>query len=112
MSIPMSGLGLLTDIDVRVTVELGETRLRLRDICNLAEDRVIMLDRLVDEPLDLLVNGKAVARGEVVAQGNRFGLRIIEVIGQDSAPAPVDAAPLPANPPTERRAPPPIVEQG
>lgn len=83
MSLPFASLGLLRDIDVRVTVELGSIAMRLRDVCALAEGQVVVLERLVDEPLDLLVNGKVVARGEVVAEGNRFGLRIIEMVGED-----------------------------
>ena len=80
-----TGFGLIQDIDVRLTVELGRTQMRLRDVLGLAEDSVVMLDRLTDEPLDIMVNGKLIARGEVVAEGNRFGLRIIEMAGA-SAP--------------------------
>nr|WP_137681537.1 flagellar motor switch protein FliN [Aurantiacibacter suaedae] len=86
---------MLKDIDVAVSVELGSSSMRLRDICALGEGQVIMLDRLIDEPLDLLVNGKVVARGEVVAEGNRFGLRIIELAGgeaEDAIPAPPASA--------------------
>lgn len=76
-----NGFGLIHDIDVRLTVELGRTRMRLRDVLDLAEDSVVTLDRLTDEPLDVLVNGKLIARGEVMAEGNRFALRIIELVG-------------------------------
>lgn len=86
MSIPFASLGMLKDINVDVSVELGTTAMRLREICAMGEGQVVMLDRLVDEPLDLLVNGKLVARGEVVAEGNRFGLRIIELAGDDGEP--------------------------
>jgi len=75
------GLGLIQDIDVRLTVELGRSQMRLRDVLALGEGSVVTLDRLVDEPLDILVNGKLIARGEVVAEGNRFGLRILELAG-------------------------------
>ena len=92
MSLTLASLGMLRDIDVRVTVELGGTAMRLRDVCAMAEGQVVLLDRLVDEPLDLLVNGKVVARGEVVAEGNRFGLRIIEIIGEEAAATVADAA--------------------
>ena len=88
-----TGFGLIQDIDVRLTVELGRTQMRLRDILSLGEESVVMLDRLADEPLDVLVNGKLIARGEVVAEGNRFGLRIIEMVGAGSGPAaPAEAA--------------------
>ena len=98
MSMSFASLGLLKDIDVRLTVELGSTDMRLRDVCAWSEGQVVMLDRLVDEPLDLLVNGKVIARGEVVAEGNRFGLKIIEMVGEESEPE------------VERRAPPITVE--
>lgn len=91
-------LGLLQDIDVRLTVELGRKQMRLRDVLSLGENSIVELDRLVDEPLDILVNGKLIARGEVVAQGNRFAIRVLELVGSPSAPgdAPVDrrAAPV------------------
>tara|TARA_A100001391_G_scaffold7621_8_gene4992 strand:- start:11284 stop:11595 length:312 start_codon:yes stop_codon:yes gene_type:complete len=87
VTIPFTSLGMLKDINVAVSVELGASSMRLREICALGEGQVIMLDRLIDEPLDLLVNGKVVARGEVVAEGNRFGLRIIELVGGDAEDA-------------------------
>ncbi len=97
MSTSATGFGLIQDIDVRLTVELGRTTMRLREVLGLAGESVVMLDRLSDEPLDLLVNGKLIARGEVVAEGNRFGLRIIELVGASgnaatSAPAPSAAS--------------------
>ncbi len=81
MNSPIDGFGLIQDIDVRLTVELGRKSMRLRDILALGESSVIELDRLVDEPLDLFVNGKLIARGEVVAQGNRFAIRVLETVG-------------------------------
>jgi len=81
MTLAADGFGLIQDIDVRLTVELGRSQMRLRDVLGLAEDSVVTLDRLVDEPLDVMVNGKLIARGEVVAEGNRFGLRILELVG-------------------------------
>jgi flagellar motor switch protein FliN/FliY len=90
-----NGFGLIHDIDVRLTVELGRAQMSLRDVLELAEDSVVMLERLTDEPLDVMVNGKLIARGEVVAEGNRFGLRILELVGSTRS----DAA-------RDRRAPP------
>ena len=78
------GFDFLKDVDVRLSVELGRTDMKLKDVLSLGEDSVVMLDRLTDEPLDVMVNGKLIARGEVVAEGNRFGLRIIEMAGQTS----------------------------
>lgn len=88
-----AGFGLIEDIDVRLTVELGRIDMPLRDVLALGEESVVMLDRLTDEPLDVLVNGKLIARGEVVAEGNRFGLRIIEVLGAKQPTVPDVAAP-------------------
>ena len=81
-----AGFGLIQDIDVRLTVELGRTEMPLRDVLALGEESVVMLDRLTDEPLDVMVNGKLIARGEVIAEGNRFGLRIIELVGAHAGP--------------------------
>lgn len=83
-----NGFGLIQDIDVRLTVELGRAQMRLRDVLELAEDSVVMLDRLTDEPLDVLVNGKLIAKGEVIAEGNRFSLRILELVGASQPAAP------------------------
>jgi flagellar motor switch protein FliN/FliY len=82
MTTPNSrGLDFLRDVTVQLSVELGRTQMPLRDVLALGEDSVIALDRLTDELLDVMVNGKLIARGEVVPQGSRFGLRIVEMIG-------------------------------
>ena len=83
MTIQTHGFDLLKEVDVRLSVELGRTDLKLKDVLALGEDSVVMLDRLTDELLDVMVNGKLIARGEVVAQGDRFGLRIVELAGSD-----------------------------
>ncbi len=72
---------LLKDVDVRLSVELGRTEMKLKDVLALGEESVVMLDRLTDELLDVMVNGKLIARGEIVAENNRFGLRIVELVG-------------------------------
>lgn len=100
MSFSNPSFGLIQDIDVRLTVELGRTDMLLRDVLALGEESVVMLDRLIDEPLDVKVNGKLIARGEVVAEGNRFGLRILELVGADQparAPAETDAPRMAVN---------------
>lgn len=81
MSIYPRGFDLLKDVDVRLSVELGRAEMKLKDVLALGEESVVMLDRLTDELLDVLVNGKPIARGEIVAQNNRFGLRIVELAG-------------------------------
>lgn len=70
---------LLQDVDVRLSVELGRTNMKLKDVLGLAEDSVVALDRLVHEPLDVLVNGKLIARAEIVSEGGRFGMKIVEM---------------------------------
>jgi len=85
MTIHTRGFDLIKEVGVRLSVELGRTQLPLKDVLALAEDSVVMLDRLTDELLDVHVNGTLIARGEIVAQGNRFGLKIVEMLG--GAPA-------------------------
>lgn len=92
MTFQPRGFDFLKDVDVRLTVELGRTSMKLKDVLALSEESVVMLDRLTDELLDVMVNGKLIARGEVVAQGDRFGLRIVELLGTE----PDAAAPAPA----------------
>ena len=83
MTFPSRGYDLLKDVDVRLSVELGRAEMKLKDVLALGEDSVITLDRLTDELLDVMVNGKLIAKGEVVAQGDRFGLRIVELVGAE-----------------------------
>ena len=77
-----SGLDLIRDVGVSLTVELGRASLPLARVLELTEDAVVPLDRQVDELFDVLVNGKLIAKGEVVADGNRFALRIVELATQ------------------------------
>ena len=83
MTFQPRGLDFLGDVDVRLSVELGRTDMKLRDVLTIGEESVVVLDRLTDELLDVMVNGKIIARGEIVAQGNRFGLRIVELAGSE-----------------------------
>ncbi len=84
MTIHTRGFDLLREVDVRLSVELGKTDMKLKDVLALGEESVVMLDRLTEELLDVLVNGKLIARGEIVAEGNRFGLRIVEMAGRNA----------------------------
>lgn len=89
MTIQPGGFSFLMDVDVRLSVELGRSEMKLKDLLALAPESVVPLDRLTDELLDVLVNGKAIAKGEIVAQGNRFALRIVEIAGDTAGvPAP------------------------
>jgi flagellar motor switch protein FliN len=92
MTLHTRGFDLLREVDVRLSVELGQTQMKLKDVLTLGEDSVVMLDRLTDELLDVMVNGKLIARGEIVAQGGRFGLRIVEMAGQAAASGQEQAA--------------------
>jgi len=73
-------LKLLETIEVKLTVEVGRTELTIRDLLRLSEGSVVELDRLAGDPLDVLVNGTAIAKGEVVVVGERFGIRVAEII--------------------------------
>ena len=74
--------GLFADLPVKVSVELGRSTISLKEIFELSEGSIVELDRLVGEPLDLVVNGQIVAQGEVVAIDNNFGLRIKSIVNQ------------------------------
>lgn len=74
------GLELLHDVEMEVTAELGRTRMSVRDLLSLAPGAVIELDRLAGGPADLLVNGRLIARGEVVVIDESFGIRITEIV--------------------------------
>jgi flagellar motor switch protein FliN/FliY len=89
MTIQPRGFDFRKDVDVRLSVELGRAEMKLKDVLALTEESVVALDRLTDELLDVSVNGKVIAKGEIVTQGNRFALRIVEIAG---AAAPADEA--------------------
>jgi flagellar motor switch protein FliN/FliY len=81
----------LEAVTVELTVEVGRTHMSLGETMSLGQGSVVTLDRLADKPVDLLVNGRPIARGEVVVIDEQFGLRITEVMGAErgSAMAPV-----------------------
>jgi flagellar motor switch protein FliN/FliY len=70
---------MLSDIPLRLSVEVGSTSLRLSELLDLAEGSVVELDRQANELLDILVNGTLVAKGEVVTVNGRYGIRVVEV---------------------------------
>ena len=74
---------LLQDVDVKLTVEIGSTRLTLRELLALGETSVIELDRDANELLDVFVNGTLIGRGEVVTVGEKFGVRMTELVSPD-----------------------------
>ncbi|MFN8121993.1 MAG: flagellar motor switch phosphatase FliY [Thermoleophilia bacterium] len=75
-------IGLLMDVPLQVSVELGRTELRIRNVLELVPGSIIELDRLAGEPVDVLVNGKQIARGEVVVIDEEFGIRITDIASQ------------------------------
>ena len=75
-----NGMDLLLDISLPVTVELGRTRMMIRDILHLAPGSVLELDKLVGEPVDILINEKSIARGEVVVIDENFGVRLTSIV--------------------------------
>ena len=74
------GMGNLMDVPVKVTVEVGRTRLPLAELVELGPGSLVVLDREAHEPADVLVNGKIVARGEVVTMDGSYGVRITSVL--------------------------------
>jgi flagellar motor switch protein FliN/FliY len=78
---------LLQDVDVKLTVEIGSTSLTLRELLALGEASVIELDRQSNELLDVLVNGTLIGRGEVVTVGDRFGVRMTELVSPEKRAA-------------------------
>jgi len=77
-------LELLMNVSLHVTAELGKCKLSVRDVLGIGTGSIIELDRLCTDPVDLLVNHKLVARGEIIAVDENFGVRITELIGHGS----------------------------
>ncbi|MDY6934248.1 MAG: flagellar motor switch protein FliN [Spirochaetota bacterium] len=73
-------ISLLLDVPMNMTVELGRTRQLVKDILGLGEGSIIELDKLAGEPVDLLVNGKLIAKGEVVVIDENFGVRVTDIV--------------------------------
>ena len=71
---------LLLDVPLEVTVEIGRTRLAIRDLLQLGQGSVVELAKLAGEPLDVLINGRPIARGEAVMVNDRFGVRLTDII--------------------------------
>jgi flagellar motor switch protein FliN/FliY len=77
---PVRDIEFLLDIPLVVTVELGRTRMLINDLLQLGQGSVIELDKLAGEPMEILVNDKLVARGEVVVLNEKFGIRLTDII--------------------------------
>lgn len=75
-----ANLSLLLDIPLEITAELGRTRMIINDLLQLGQGSVIELNKLAGEPLEILVNQKLIARGEVVVVNEKFGIRLTDII--------------------------------
>ncbi|NUF27914.1 flagellar motor switch protein FliN/FliY [Gilliamella bombicola] len=73
-------INLILDIPVNLSVELGRTKMAIKDLLNLTQGSVIALDGQVGEPLDILINGYLIAQGEIVVVGDNYGVRITDII--------------------------------
>jgi flagellar motor switch protein FliN len=78
---PSRNNNLVMDIPVSLSVELGQTQMEVRDVLNLGTGSVIELNKLQEEPVDLRINGRLIARGEVVIIKNNLAIKISELIG-------------------------------
>ena len=82
-----ANLNLVLDVPVSLTIELGGCQLPMREVLQLNPGSVVQLDKAADAPVELSVNGKLIARGEVVVIEDRYGVKITEVIGNTAAAA-------------------------
>ena len=78
------GLDMLHDVEMEVSAELGRTRMSVRELLSLSPGAIVELDRAAGSPADLLVNGRLIARGEVVVVDENFGIRITEILAPGS----------------------------
>lgn len=79
-SLDKKNLDFILDIPLQVTVELGRTKLLVKDILQLNQGAVVELTKLAGEPLDIFVNSKLVARGEAVVVNEKFGVRLVDIV--------------------------------
>ena len=73
-------INMILDIPVQLTVELGRTRIPIKNILQLAQGSVVELEALAGEPMDVLVNGYLIAQGEVVVVNDKFGIRLTDIV--------------------------------
>ncbi len=76
----IQNLDFILDIPLKVSAELGRTQLLIKDLLQLGQGSVLELDKLAGEPLEVLVNGKLIAKGEVVVVNEKFGIRLTDII--------------------------------
>lgn len=91
-------LGRLSDVPVELAVEIGRTRMTVGATLELRPGSIVVLDRMAGEPVDLLVNGTPIARGEVVVIDEEFALRVTDVLGEPTPLKGEQAAPITGEP--------------
>lgn len=78
----VSSIGMLADVDLDVRIELGRTRMLVDDVLRLSPESVVELDKAAGDPVDIYVNGRHVARGEVLVLNENFCVRVSEIVGR------------------------------
>ena len=82
-----ANIGLILDVSLQVTVELGRTKKSIKEVLELTNGSIVELDKLAGEPVDILVNGKYLAKGEVVVIDENFGVRITDIVSPEERAA-------------------------
>jgi flagellar motor switch protein FliN/FliY len=80
----VSSLDLLKNVEVEITLEIGRRRLRIADVLKLSTGQTLELSKAAGEPLDIFVNGRLLGRGEAIVMGDRYGVRITELVAPNS----------------------------
>jgi flagellar motor switch protein FliN len=80
----VGSLDILRDVEVEITLEIGRRRLRIADVLKLSSGQTLELSKAAGEPLDILVNGRLLGRGEAVVMGDRYGVRITEIVAPNA----------------------------
>lgn len=78
LAVPNDALGLLRDVEVDVTIEIGRRRMKIADVLRLKVGQTLELSKAAGQPLDVYVNGQLLGRGEAVVVGERYGIRITD----------------------------------
>jgi flagellar motor switch protein FliN/FliY len=78
-----ASLSMLRDVEVELTLEIGRRRMRIADVLRIAAGQTLQLGKAAGEPLDIYINGRLLGRGEAVVLGDRYGVRITEILGAD-----------------------------
>ena len=80
----IASLDVLKDVEVEITLEIGRRRLRIADVLRLTTGQTVELTKAAGEPLDIFVNGRLLGRGEAIVMGDRYGVRITEIVAPET----------------------------